>query len=328
MSVSYQQGPVQIPPVQTKALWTWDTTGTYPVVKGYPTTGGPTKTGLLPQDLQNFIGIPLQFYGNPPQSILSTTILQWIRWAEDRIEQETNILLTQTWIASNPTTNQSMTQASGLLVQDVAKGQQLGIDYDLADAPYDFIFSLAQDEGWMIRGFRWRPLQSNAYGPNDQTACKNVVFVYPLLDVYFRIPPSWYVEDHQFGLLRLVPAQNVQMLPLFAMQLAFMGFAEDVPGGLAFQYTAGLTANDYNSAWSFMQQLVLCEAAITALNILQGTVNYGATMTSMSVDGVEYKTQYSPNGAFSGIIQSFERQKKELMKTARDKVSGPMITTL
>ena len=66
------------------------------------------------------------------------------------------------------------------------------------------------------------------------------------------MPPTWFVEDEDFGLIRLVPAANVQMLPLFAMQLAFMGFAESIPGGLWFQYTAGLNNSEYNGL------LVLC----------------------------------------------------------------------
>ena len=127
----------------------------------------------------------------------------------------------------------------------------------------------------MYQTLRYRPVQSMGYSPANPTAVKNIAFIYPLLNVFFRLPRAWIVEDRDYGLIRMVPATNTQMLPLWAMQLAFMGFAESLPNGLWFQYTAGLTPNDYNSRFSFMKELVLAEAALTALNSIQGTINLG-----------------------------------------------------
>lgn len=322
------QSSIDAPRVATQALWTWDTsTPGQPVVTGYPTTGGPTKTGLMPADLQAFVGVPIQFYGNPPVPVSPTTMLQWIRWAEDWVEQETNLLLTLTWVASPPTRQPAATIATGLIVSGVGNVQRLGIDYDLEDAPYDFFFPRAQDEGWMEQSLRYRPIRVDEFYTGGYTAVKNIAYIYPLLDDFFRVPPTWYVEDHDFGLIRLVPAANVQMLPLFAMQLAFMGFAQSIPGGLWFQYTAGLTANDYNSQYSFIKQLVLAQAAIQALSTIQGTINFGAKEYQMSVDGLQYGTKYSENGPYNGLINNFIRMRESLLTTALNKVSGPMFIT-
>lgn len=333
--------PLNTPLVQTQALWTWDlsgvSTGQGPVVTGYGYNSSVTKTGLLPADLQSFIGIPLNQYGNPPVAIPSTTLIQWIRYAEDWVEQKTSLLLTPTWVAAPPTVLPSQTTATGLIVSGAGNVQQEGLDYDLYDAPYDFFFPRAQDEGWMIQNLRYRPVKNPNAFPNTAemqnfskfyTGTKGIAYMYPLLEAFFRVPPTWFVEDADMGLVRLVPAQNVQMLPLFAMQLAFMGFAESIPGGLWFQYTAGLNRSDYNSRYSFINQLVLSAASIQALATMQGTINYGAIETEMTVDGARYKTAYDKAGPFDGLIRRFTKQRDELLAEAFNKVSGPMIITI
>lgn len=342
------------PFVPTQSLWQWNTSGIagapsgqpqIPTVAGfpvgisqtYPTGFAPTKTGLQAVDLCNFAGVPLQYYGNPPRPVPDTTLLQWIRFAEDRIEQETSILLCQTWVASPPTQSVQITQAAGILPQTSAGYQIRGYDYDLEDAAYDFQFPRWQDEGWGYLTLRYRPVQSYTYGvagsgataaTQGLTAIKNTSFIYPLLTQFFRMPSSWNVEDRDFGLVRYVPATNTQMLPLFAMQLAFMGFNEDVPGAMWLQYTAGLTPFDYAGRYSFMKELVLLEATITALATIQGTINLGAKSVQMTVDGMSYKTDYDPLGPFAGLIKMFMERKKGLMDMAKNLVSGPMVNVL
>ncbi len=323
------QSSISAPVVPVKALWTWDTsTPGYPTVLTYPTANQPTKTGLMPADLQSFVGVPIQIYGNPPTPIPTSTMLNWIRWAEDWVEQETNLLLTQTWVASPPVRQTQATTATGIMVNPASSGiQNLGVDYDLEDAAYDFFFPRAQDEGWMVQSLRYRPVRSATYSAADFTGLKNLAYIYPLLNDFFRVPPTWYVEDSDFGLIRLVPAANVQMLPLFAMQLAFMGFAESIPGGLWLQYTAGLTASDYNNRFSFMKQLVLAQAAIQAMSTVQGSINYGAKETVITVDGLQYTTKYSEKGPYTGLIEYWKKMRDDLLQTAFNKVSGPQIIT-
>ncbi len=312
-------------PVTSKTLWTWDTSGPVPLVTGY--NGSQiTKTGLMPDDLQNYVGVPLQYYGNPPRAVASGTVIGWIRAAEDFVEQQTTILLTPTWVASPPSPTNLVNSQIGL-TSTIYGGQQMGKDYDLEDAPYDFVFQKAQNEGWSILQYRYRPLRNFAFGV-DRKATKLYAYIYPLLSAYFNVPPSWFVEDLDFGVLRLVPAENVQMLPLFAMQLAFMGFAESVPGAIWVQYTAGLSDNDYRGRFSFMKQLVLAQAAIYALQSVQGTINMGIMRHSTLVDGVQYQAQYSEKGPFGALIDRFERTREQLLDVAIQNVSGPMYITI
>jgi len=142
------------------------------------------------------------------------------------------------------------------------------------------------------------------------------------------VPPGWFVEDRDYGLVRLVPAENVQMLPLFAMQLAFMGFAENVPGAFWFQYTAGLTPYDYQARYSFMRRLVLLNAALQALTTIQGTLNLGLKTIQTSVDGLQQKFEYDIRGPYAGIIMAFTKERDELLKKAKSFVSGPMMTMI
>jgi hypothetical protein len=309
-------------PTVTRALWTWDTSTNWPTVTSYA-NGAPTKTGLLPADVANFLGVPLVIYppnGGAPIPIPDATVISWIRWAEDDIEQQTNLLLTQTWVAAPPTKTPQATMNTGLSTTN-GQIQQMGIDYDLDDQPYDFDFSRAQDSGWMYQQLRYRPIRGSH--PNDPTAVKNWAYIYPLLNDYFRVDASWFVEDQDFGLIRLVPSTNIQMLPLFALQLTFQGFAQSVPGGIWLQYCAGLTPSDYNMKYAFMLNLVLATVAIRALAILQGSVNFGVKDSQTTVDGLQQRLSYNPNGAYSGLIEMFTRQRDELLSTARNKVSGP-----
>lgn len=328
------------PPVVTKALWDWTTAqGTQPVVQGYPTvaSGSPghaTKSGMTPTDLRNYMVVPVQNYGLPsPTPLPDTTLLQWIRWAEDEIEQETNIRLCQTWIAAPP----AKTHAETVQLNFVTSGlyQNMGVDYDLYEPPYDFFFPRVQDEGWFYLKTRWRPVQSveitdftGAIDAANLTGIKNWANVYPLLNEYFQAPLSWFVEDQRRGYIRLVPATNVAMLPLFALQLALMGFAESVPGGIWIQYTAGLTANDYNSEFSFIRQLVLAKAAIIGFGLIGVSLNFGATETQMSVDGLSYKTVWSKDGPFAGQIKTQQMMADKLTKQAKSKVAGATIGML
>jgi len=325
MSGSGPQTPVT---VTTRAQWTWTTTaGHAPVATAYPTNGNPTKSGLMPADLAGYILTPLQTFGNPPIPIPPQQVIQWIRWAEDDIEVETGIRLCQTWIAAPAAKSQVETQL--LSLGTVYNYQQLGLDYDLAEPAYDFFFERARDEGWLYQRFRWRPVKGvemvDPTGIIDSTnfnGTKNVAFIYPLLNEYFRMPQTWIVEDQNRGLVRMVPATSVQMLPLFAMQLSFMGFAQSVPGGLWFQYTAGLTANDYNSEWSFMQQLVLAKAGATAFRAMQTSINWGALETMTQADGLARRVKYSEKGAFAAQIANLEDVAKQLTKRAKSMGGG------
>ena len=315
--------------VSGNALWDWDLTHPDPVVKAYR-GGKPTKTGLMPIDLQQVVGVPIQYYtpATGTQSVVPTEqLVEWIRDAEDWVEQETGLLLTPTWVASPPEIQPFAALATGNQGA-ISVGQVQGIDYDLADAPYDFIFDRAQDNGWVITPLRYRPIRDVTPTALDFTAVKNMAGIYPLLSDFFRVPPAWYVEDQDFGILRLVPAENVQMLPLFAMQLAFMGFAESVPGAWHIQYTAGLTATDYSSRFRFIKRLVLVTAGIYALGSIQGTINMGLSRTSVLVDGMQTQLQYPEKGPFAALIENFTKERDALLATALTKVNGPVFLTM
>ncbi len=172
---------------------------------------------------------------------------------------------------------------------------------------------------------RYKPLR--LIGPSDAnySAIQNDAFIYPLLNEYFQIPPSWIVEDNDFGLIRVVPATNVQMLPLFAIQIAVMGFAQSIPGGIHLQYTAGLTPSDYSAKWSFVTQYVLAEAAIQVLTTMQASINWGATDLMVMVDALKEESKWSPEGALIGPINSFKKIRDVLKARVNNYISGPYL---
>ena len=311
----------------TTPFWHWDTTTTPPTILGFSQsyfnkngTDQLTKTGLLSADLQNFVGIELARQGLVTNPLSTQELTTYIRYAEDEVEQFTGLLLCPTWIASPAEVTSAAASASGLL----AAGQRLGVDYDLADAAYDFDLIRFKDEGWGFLNTRYRPLRTFNPSETNYTAIQNVVYIYPLLNQYFAIPRTWFVEEQDFGLARFVPSQNVQMLPLFAMQLALMGFSQSLPGAMHLQYTAGLTDNDHTGRFSFIKRLVLTKAASLALSTIQGTFNLGAIERGTTVDGLSDKVQYK-SAPFAAIIKQWDDQAKQLMAMALDQVSGPMV---
>lgn len=143
--------PNQYDPVPTRALWNWNTTvsGQAPTVTSYA-NGSPTKSGALRDDLEDFLGIPIQKFSTPAVPFSDAVVLGWIRWAEDEIETETNIRLCQTWIASPPTKTKYVTDTVGLIPK--YQYQQLGVDYDYADAAYDFFLRGRKKKAGCISG--------------------------------------------------------------------------------------------------------------------------------------------------------------------------------
>lgn len=310
-------GPSPLP-VPTVAQWIW-TTVTFPNNKTYPQavafgTGYPTKTGLEVADLQNFVGVPTIIQGNPPVPLSDIQLLDILRQAEDWVETTSGIMLTPTWIASPPAVSAQEVQATGMTITSSPEfGQIQGVDYDYLDIGYDFKYRNYLFEGWGILQLRWKPLIDVEY----------LSYIYPLLSQFFKIPLSWVVEDHDYGMIRLVPAANVQMLPLFAMQLAFMGFATSLPQAIWLQYLAGLTPVDYQTRFSFMKTLVLSAAATILLPTLQGSINFGAIQRQLGVDGLMQMIRWPASGAaFGGLIQAFQNQRDALMQTAIQLVRG------
>lgn len=311
--------------IKTSALWTWNTDNpNAPYVTGYY-NNTPTKTGLLPQDVRNFAGVPLVRYGRPPVPMQDDQIFDLLRSAEDTVEQESNVLLCPTFVASPPTRNAQQSLAAQIIGDAPNGGQLMGGSYDIYDAAYDFKFDRAKDDGWLIQSMRYRPLRIL---DSSSTAIKQLSYIYPLLSEYFVIPTTWYVEDLDFGIVRIVPAVNVTMLPLFALQLAVQGFSSSVPGGIWYWYSAGLTPFDYQNRFRFMKQLVLCEAAIVALMTCQGTVNQGLERSSVLSDGVQTQFSYRAGGAYSDLIMNFGKQRQSLMDKAIMCVGGLSVEVL
>ena len=313
MSTSYTVAPT--------ALWSWTniTSAGTPTVSAY-SNGQVTKSGVLPADLSNFIGLPLNIGGPNGTPISNDMLLNFIRWAEDAIEAETGLLLCESWVASPP----EITTGQALGAQ-LPSSQRMGVNYDIADAGYDFFYMRWIQEGWGYLSTRFKPIR--VLGPSDAnySAIQNDAFIYPLLNEFFQIPPSWLVEDNDFGLIRVVPATNVQMLPLFAIQLAVMGFAQSIPGGIHLQYTAGLTPSDYSAKWSFVKQYVLAETAIQILTTMQASINWGATDLMVMVDLLKQETKYSPEGALIGPINAFTKIRDVLKARVNNYIVGPYI---
>ena len=309
--------------VPTGALWTWNTSVPhYPVPTSY-LGSSQTKTGLCPQDLKDFLGL-VPAYRNPPRLMSDTEIMERIRRSEDWVEQQTSILLTPTWVASPP----SLTAAGATNANLATKGggpMLLGVDYDLTDNGYDFKFDRGQDEGWLMQQLRYRPLRICDGGT---TAIKQISYIYPLLSQFFQIPPTWYVEDLDFGLIRIVPSANLGLLPMFAIQLGVEGFSQSVPGGISIQYTAGLTPYDYASRFRFMRELVLCGAAVSILATMQGSVSMGLGSIETLMDGTQTKLKYVVGGAYANEIKQFGAMAEAHLETARWQVGGPMMETL
>jgi hypothetical protein len=327
------------PPITPQALWHWDSSTTPYTFLGFSAsqfaaTGVDriTKTNLGPSDLQNFLNIPLQAQGLNTQPIPDDVLITWIRWAEDEIEQRTGVMLTSTWVASPQEVQAGAAQAANIKTPDGY--MVLGRDFDYNDAPYTFDYSRYEDEGWGALSFRHKPLKDVTYTPNNVagagqgfTAVKSMVYIYPLLSQFYAIPLQWVIEDPLASYITLVPSTNVIMLPIYAMQLAMMGFSRTLPGAIHVQYICGFTDNDYATTFSFVKQLVLTKAAIQALRSLQTSISVGTSEQRTIINNWEQQVKYNP-APFRGPIEDFEKLEKKLMNRLVNELVGPFMNTL
>lgn len=311
--------------VTTKALWAWTGTGgPFPTCTGFYGSS-PTKSGVLAQDVRDFAGVPLGYRSGTTTTLMADSDIQAvIRAVEDGFEQTTSILLTPTQVASPPARTALEAFSAAITPVGGTGPMLLGVDYDLADAAYDFKYDRAIDNAWLIQSLRYRPLR---IANGDPTAIKQMAYVYPLLNQFFQIPPSWWVEDLDSALVRVVPAENVQALPLFALQLAVQGFAQSVPGGIWLQYTAGLTPVDYSTRFGFISTMIKCGAAAVCLGMVQGTVNQGLDSTSVLTDGVQTTFKYRNGGAYADLIQRFQEQYERFQEQAM-RMTAPVVEFL
>lgn len=312
--------------ITTKAFWTWsETGGPFPSCDGF-FRGTITKTGVSPQDVRDIAGVPLGTRNGTSITLLSDSALQdFIRAAEDEFEQETTILLCLTQVASPPALSERECFSAAITPVTPGGGMVQGVDFDLADAAYDFKFDRAIDNAWLYQSLRYRPLR--VADKSSTKAIKQMAYVYPLLNQFFQIPPSWYVEDLDSGMYRIVPNENVEALPLFALQLSVQGFADSVPGGIWVQYTAGLTPVDYATRFGFIKTMIKARAASLALSSIQGTVNMGLDSTSVLTDGVQTTFSYRKNGAYSDLIASFDKMYSDL-KDRAVQMTAPVVEWL
>jgi hypothetical protein len=320
-------------PILTSAKWHWNTTVSPAVVLGYSqqvfdVTGVDqlTKTGLMPQDVQNYAGVPLTLQGLTPVPLATEFLINLIRQAEDEVEQETGVLLAPTTVAAPPEHLSAAADAAGLL----GGAQLLGVNYDIPETPYVFDYKRFVDEGWgVIQAYHrplTEPLDANVAEENF-TSIKNLTYIYPLLNQFFRIPTYWLVENRKMGMANVVPSQNIQMLPLFSMQIALLGFAESIPGGMHMVYEAGLNPPAYQNEYSFVKQLVAYKAVVNALSIVQGTLNVGAIERKTEVDGLMHSVKYNM-APYAGLIASFNERITSLTHKLIDLVAGPDVEFL
>jgi hypothetical protein len=321
-----------ITPVTVKALWQWDTTypnNPTPCGYGVPSAGNPTptctKTGLMPQDLRDFVGVPLFYRGQPPVAVTEDQLLARIRWAEDWCEQQSGLLLTPSLVASPPITSALATNSASVITTSPSGIMTLGVDYDIADDAIDFRYERGLDDGWLCTTCRHKPLRSYNGGP---TAIVSWNYQYPILNEYFSIPPDWYVEMQDSGYVRAVPSKNLQMLPLWFLTISIQGWSSTLPGGFQLIYQAGLSPNDYRGKWSFVKEMVLAAAAVSILRTIQGSINLGVLKTNTGIDGAQFGQEFNPMGAYADLITQFKNQRDALLETVYWQCGGPIVQTL
>jgi len=320
--------------VTPSALWSWDTTGTTPTVTGFY-NGSVTKSGVTVQDLKDYVGVPIQTgAGSNVLPVPDSTLLNWIRWAEDSIEVDTGLLLSPTWVAAPPEIRLDAWRAAHIPAGHLMSGgQRMGQDYDIHEAGYDFYYDRFIENGWGYMQLRHKPLRDYSQAiigeaESDWTALKSMAYIYPLLEEFYVVPSSWYVEDQDYGLIRIVPSENIMMLPLFALQLAVLGPSSSVPGAIHIQYTAGLAPWDYAGRWSFVRNCVLAKAAVRVLSTMQIGINQGATALMSMSDGVRQETRFNPNGPYAGFISQFDAEYRDHLKRIVNMVTSPFIEGL
>ncbi len=297
----------------TPALWTWSSG--LPVSFGNDSNNIPkqTKSGVAPADIANVAGVNLVYNSATPTPMSNALLLSLIRSAEDEIETTLGMFLCPTRVAAPAILHNF--GVVGTIVNNIP--QTLGVDYDVADAGYDFVYDRWWGGSWGAMQLRYRPIQR----------IESFFLVYPLLNMVSQIPLPWFDEilDKPTGLVRTVPSTNIQLLPLFSNMIAVLGPGQSIPGALRFQYVAGFTDGEISGQYSFLKQLVIYKTVIMALGIAQGSISKGFKTLDVTVDGMRRAVGYSEKGPYYGLIQEFRATARTLEQKAEDLVGGPIM---
>lgn len=135
---------------------------------------------------------------------------------------------------------------------------------------YDYDPAYFEGDRWGLIEVRHRPIIN----------VTRIAFVYPdTRNIIWDVPLSWVRADKKYGLINLVPTQQIASLPLNSFILSLVGGGRTVPFMVHVWHTAGLEnpRRDY-------PDLIDCIYRATALGILEGDVQ--PTSGSLSIDGL------------------------------------------
>lgn len=130
------------------------------------------------------------------------------------------------------------------------------------------------------------------------------------------------------GLLRFVPGPLGYLLPFSgAVPIMQLNDGSTLPGALEVIYTAGLTARDLANK-PIIKTLIMLEAAILTLTMVQGRIGGGIAEESVGFDGLSNSVRLGRIdilGPLGGLIKAYKANYEELLRSAQSDMTFRLI---
>lgn len=130
------------------------------------------------------------------------------------------------------------------------------------------------------------------------------------------------------GNLRFVPGPMGYLLPFsYAVPAMQLNDGSMLPGALEIVYVAGLTARDLLNK-PIIKTLIMLEAAILTLTMVQGRIGGGIAEESVGFDGLTNSVKLGRIdllGPLGGLLKAYKASYAELLRSAQSELSFRMV---
>ncbi len=272
-----------------------------------------TKSGLTAEEIQRD-----QLYGllgkaqretNPydPKDIESK-----IRAAEDFYEDNLNILWGKHKIISGA-------RARGIVVNPDASVPEI------EEPGYDYEGDFWDGNKWAHVDLMHRPVIPDT---TTQSGITKYFLGFPTADKkLFEIPQEWIKANFKYGTVQLVPVNGAIYASFNNWFLAFTLGGINIPMILYIDYFAGLEKDRLRKDNAHLLEALKMRVVLFMGGILGNIRAEGLASRSLSLDGLSHSRGYGGGkyGPYSGLIQHYIDQEKEIRETFRNARKGPVM---
>ena len=197
-----------------------------------------------------------------------------------------------------------------------------GTHYDLSEPAYGYDSELMFEERWGWIDLNYRPVRS----------IDKFFFALPGATPVLELDPLWIRPDGQFGRVQIVPMRgtNAATLGISAYLMSMFAGGRGLPQSVYIDYTAGFTKAELQGRHRALLHGIRIRAAMNLMPQLSNARTGGLGSASLSMDGLSRSQSFGQGkwGPYSGAIEQWMAQEKEVRRTFEDAEGGVTMAVL